>query len=251
MQRNLFPLLILASLIMIALVAGCTSSVSNSATITPTPQIVYVTVTVPVTPIPTTTSTQDPIVGVWRYSLSNSAGSVDIRVRFNADNTFKLSTAGSSLDTTSYSGTWAKEGSGTYILNPGSSALTFIYLPAQNAIYWDEHPDQFYYPFSGDVMTVSSTPTSGSTSKSLSYSGTGDDIKSFSVTGGGGFIITGSNSGSSNFIVHITGTSGNIEEFVFNEIGPYSGKKIAHIDPGNHYLDVTAEGPWTITLTSA
>jgi len=88
-------------------------------------------------------------------------------------------------------------------------------------------------------------------SGSLKYTGSGDDIRSFSVTSGGGFIVSGTNSGNSNFIVHITDTSGSVEDFVFNEIGPYSGKKIIRIGAGKHYLDVNAEGSWTIIITPA
>lgn len=103
------------------------------------------------------------------------------------------------------------------------------------------------------VIDTGEAAISGSSaSRSLSqqiFSGTGDDTRSFSVTDGGGFLVTGSYSGAYNFIVHVVDRNGKIEEKVFNENGSYSGKKILHLDPGTHYLEVHAIYSWIITIT--
>ena len=201
-----------------------------------------------------TKGTVDPIIGVWRLSASNN---FDERWRFNADGTFVMSFySPDEMRTQVISGTWNSQSGNTYATNTIAGFFeTIVYDPDKNAIYDFEYPSLLMTPYSGSIATESPTSSktissSASTSKSLSYSGKGDDIRAFSVTGGGGFVISGTNSGDSNFIVHITDSSGDIEEFVFNEIGPYSGKKIIHLDAGSHYLDVTAEGSWTITISS-
>lgn len=198
-----------------------------------------------------TKGTVDSIIGVWRLIASNG---FDERWRFNADGTFVMSFySPDEMKTQVVSGTWSSQGGNTYVTNTIAGFFeTIVYDPDQNAIYNLQYPALVMTPYTGSVATASpTTSSSGSTSKSLSFSGTGDDIRSFSVSGGGGFIVSGTNAGRSNFIVHITDHSGDVEEFVFNEIGPYSGKKIIHLDQGSYYLDVKAEGPWTITLTSA
>jgi len=245
-------LLFIVVLVAVIITAGCIGGKQNSV-VTPTPQIVYVTVLVTPTPTSTVARAQDPITGVWR--LSDSTG-YDNRLRFNADGTFAESLY--FIDeklTRVYYGTWSAQGGNSYALRDTTIGTyeTYIYDPARNSIYYTKYPTLLLTPYQGDVMAASSsksTPTpSATTSSSLKYTGYGDDIKKFSVEGGGGFIITGSNSGGSNFIVHITDNEGKIVEFVFNEIGPYSGKKIVNLDPGKYFLEVQAEGSWSIDIS--
>jgi len=217
---------------------------------TPTPQIVYVTVLV--TPTPTVALAQDPIIGTWKYSASNGFEEI---WRFNADGTFVMSFyTPDDMDTTVISGTWSSQGGNSYTTNTIAGFLfTFMYAPNQNAIYTTKYSSQLLTPYQGSVATASPTQSASSSSKttssSLKLSGNGDDTKSFSITGGGGFIVTGSNSGTSNFIVHITDSSGNVVEYLFNEIGPYSGKKIVKLGAGKYYLEVQAEGSWSIAIS--
>ena len=39
------------------------------------------------------------------------------------------------------------------------------------------------------------------------------------------------------------------EEYVFNESGTYTGRKIVHLDAGKHYLEVQGIGSWKIDIS--
>ena len=216
--------------------------------------LVPISTTTPVTSQTTSTSISTPsLIGVWRNSDSSG---YDNRIRFNADGTFVESIYIIDLkETLVFYGTWSAQGGNSYAIHYTATGNyeTYIYDPAQNAIYSTKYSSILLTPYQGDVVAASITPVKTQsptgTSDSLKYSGSGDDTRGFSVTNGGGFLITGSHFGSRNFIVHITDSNGEIEEFVFNEIGSYSGKKIVHLDAGRHYLEVTASGSWTIDIS--
>ena len=106
------------------------------------------------------------------------------------------------------------------------------------------------------VASDSSAPekkykSSSGTSEPLKISGANDENRGFSVTREEGYTITASYPGTGVFIVHITDSSGKIEEYVFNEMGSgsYTGRKIVRLSPGKHFLEVRADGPWTVDLT--
>ena len=62
-------------------------------------------------------------------------------------------------------------------------------------------------------------------------------------------------SGSSNFVVKLFGSNSQ-DELTINEIGEYSGERAHAVDadalfglkPGEHNLEITADGPWTINV---
>jgi hypothetical protein len=102
-----------------------------------------------------------------------------------------------------------------------------------------------------DSSVPEKTQSSTGTSEHLKISGANDENRGFSVTGEAGYTITASYPGTGVFIVHITDSSGKIEEYVFNEMGSgsYTGRKIVKLTPGKHILEVRADGPWTVDLT--
>jgi len=210
------------------------------------------------TATPTVVQVQDPIVGVWRLGAQPSFPDYDDRERFNADGTFVSSFYLGPTDGTYVQyGTWSAQGGNSYLVrytNGGTN--TFFYDPVENAIHSTEYTHLLLTSYQGDVVAGKSYPAStptyssqSSLSGSTHFSGYGDDTRGFSVTRGGGFIITGSYSGDSNFIVHITDSNGNIEEFVFNEIGTYTGRKIVRLGAGKYYLEVQGSGSWTIDIS--
>jgi len=232
-----------------ALVAGCMSTQTTNAAVTPTPQIIYVTVTVTPAPTPAPTAFVDPIVGSWSFLTSN--GLID-QPTFYADGTFSeywVNPQGSGT----FAGTWQNTGSGSYTYAVSNGKTGSYTLVAINELHDNSYNLDYYrLGTAPSESVVTAAPTAiipSGYSHVTTLSGNGDDTQPFSITSGGGFIIAGSNSGNSNFIVHITDTSGNVLEYLFNEIGPYSGNKIVNLDTGNYYMSVEAEGPWTITLT--
>jgi hypothetical protein len=82
-----------------------------------------------------------------------------------------------------------------------------------------------------------------------SLSGFGDDVQSFTVTGSGLRIFMMSHDGTRNFAVVLKDHSGNWVALVANEIGLYLGKKFEQLTTGTYYLDITADGPWTIDIS--
>ena len=82
-----------------------------------------------------------------------------------------------------------------------------------------------------------------------SLSGTGDDVQSFTVTGTGLRVFMMSHDGTRNFAVVVKDHSGNWVALIVNEIGSYFGKKIENLTAGTYYLDITADGSWTIDIS--
>jgi hypothetical protein len=62
---------------------------------------------------------------------------------------------------------------------------------------------------------------------------------------------TGTHQGDANFIVVVTAEDGS-QEFLFNEIGPYTGEKAFQVAPGSRLIaDVQANGPWELVIEPA
>ncbi len=92
--------------------------------------------------------------------------------------------------------------------------------------------------------------TAATTKAPLILSGTGDDVVSFTSTGTALRVFTMKHSGKSNFAVVLKEGDGTYLKLLANEIGAYSGKKSEQLSTGKYYLDVTADGPWTIQIAS-
>jgi hypothetical protein len=82
-----------------------------------------------------------------------------------------------------------------------------------------------------------------------SLSGTGNDVHSFTVTVTGLRIFMMSHDGTRNFAVVLKDQKGNWVALIVNEIGSYLGKKIENLTPGVYYVDITADGSWTIDIS--
>jgi len=90
----------------------------------------------------------------------------------------------------------------------------------------------------------------------VTYSGTGDKVSEKFLLQAGVTIFHMTHSGSSNFIVTLYNDTGNYEELLANEIGAYDGAQMVGVkvgnfvgtEPGNHYLQIEADGAWTIVI---
>ena len=114
-------------------------------------------------------------------------------------------------------------------------------------VYVTPNPTEQVAPVATTTPTAVPTPVQ---SKTTTFQGTGDDVQSFTANGDGIRIFTMSYSGSGNFAIWLKDSQGNEIDLLANEIGSYSGKKSNRLGPGTYYLDVTASGPWSVTLTS-
>lgn len=82
------------------------------------------------------------------------------------------------------------------------------------------------------------------------FSGSGDDVVSFTATGSGLRVFDSSYTGKSNFIVWLEDSGGEKTDLIVNKIGTYSGKKSVRLTSGKYYLDVKADGQWTVIISS-
>ncbi len=90
-------------------------------------------------------------------------------------------------------------------------------------------------------------PRPTSVEEKTSFSGTGQSLAGpFKLSGSKTFAMT--HTGSSNFIVKILGSDGKLKDLLANKIGDYSGSKLGGSGSGTYYLDVDADGPWTIQI---
>jgi hypothetical protein len=241
-------LLFIVLLVAVLETAGCVSDDKNTVvtplqtTIAPT---IIVTTTVP------TTIPIDPVIGVWRSTNS------DI-ITFNQDGTLKSDWAGI-VDL----GTWRKSGTNQYAytynknigqLHPytkgetGESIFPYIYHPDTDTKTQDLQGSiaSYWRDINAPLSSSSGQTQSGATH----LSGRGDDVQSFSATGSGLRIFSMSHTGSHNFAVVLKDGGGNYVTLLANEIGSYSGKKSERLTSGTYYLDITADGSWTIDISS-
>ena len=131
------------------------------------------------------------------------------------------------------------------VIMTGSTTISFDNMQGATGIAYMNGPSS--------LPAAPNTPTSASTqvpSKSITFQGSGDDVQSFTATGDGMRIFSMSYSGDGNFAIWLKDSQGNDINLLANEIGSYNGKKSERLGPGTYYLDVTASGPWTITLAS-
>jgi hypothetical protein len=213
-----------------------------------------------VTPTPTSTIAQDPIVGSWRSDNEYS----DIRYQINPDGTlFTSEQTKGKKNSFLIKGTWRNLGNNSYGFYFATGYnITLFYDAVRNGIYnandvYDNGtPVWALTPYLEDVPVASSssasTPTysSSSSSGSTHLSGSGDDVQSFTATGTGLRIFTMSHTGSRNFAVVLKDSGGNYMTLLANEIGSYSGKKSERLTSGTYYLDIKADGSWTIDISS-
>ena len=86
-------------------------------------------------------------------------------------------------------------------------------------------------------------------------SGSGPEATSLFRLEDGIAIFHMTHSGSSNFAVWLLTESGQSVDLLANEIGPYDGRQAVGVtgelgdaSPGNHLLDIEADGNWTVTI---
>ncbi len=90
----------------------------------------------------------------------------------------------------------------------------------------------------------------------VSYSGTGDKVSEKFELQAGVTIFHMTHSGSSNFAVTLCNDTGGYVELLANEIGTYDGATLIGVkdgnivgaEPGKHYLDIDADGAWSIII---
>ena len=106
-------------------------------------------------------------------------------------------------------------------------------------------------------VTVEQPSPSTAVSLPQTITGRGADVPSpFMIESGKGAVkFTMHHDGSRNFIIWLYNVNGKREELLVNEIGNYDGSKLVSVggysgaEPGIHYLDVEADGSWSIEIS--
>ena len=91
-------------------------------------------------------------------------------------------------------------------------------------------------------------PREANAPSTTSFAGSGDHATPLFSMSGGLQIFDLSYSGPSNFAVWLMDEDGGLEDLLANEIGSYTGSDSASVGGGQYLLDVTASGPWTVTI---
>lgn len=85
--------------------------------------------------------------------------------------------------------------------------------------------------------------------------GSGDTVSINFYLYSGKAIFKMSHDGESNFIVELYDESGDWVDLIANEIGPYNGSQVVPVtgdlfaaSPGNHFLQIDADGNWEIVI---
>jgi hypothetical protein len=250
--------------IAVTLVAGCTSPVSTSATpvATPPPQIVYVTVLV--TPTPRV----NPEVTAPTMSQNATMDEAFIDYIFEKqilEGMTKLSSASpGDYDTGSgYNAEPRKEAENLTALlanapRPVSEKMKAFRSAMIDAVAMMDGTTAGFSRYREAMVTVTDTkfaalsemPSSGFSVEPAQFSGYGNDIQSFNSTGTGRKFFTLTHDGKSNFAIVLEDERERYISLLVNEIGSYSGKKSANLTIGKYYLDITADGAWTIAITT-
>jgi hypothetical protein len=84
----------------------------------------------------------------------------------------------------------------------------------------------------------------------MHFNGHGDKVKSFNITETGLKTFTLHHTGDRNFAITLKDENGKYISLLANELGDYSGKKSERLTIGKYFLEITADGDWTIGITS-
>jgi hypothetical protein len=84
--------------------------------------------------------------------------------------------------------------------------------------------------------------------KPIILRGSGAKVETIRLAKDSPAVFAAAHGGSSNFIIHLVGSG--TEEFLFNEIGRYSGETIwVEAAAGRYRLPIEADGSWTVAIT--
>jgi len=205
-------------------------------------------------PTVTTTFSKEPIVGTWEYKLES--GKILSRWTFRPEGTFMQTLTD---DNFSQEGVWREVTDNRYETKFNAdrdwNENHYIYTPQTDTVTHDifDITIKLHRIYTTPTPTITrkiTDTTTISSTNNLKISGFGDDVRSFTVTGSGLRIFTMSHTGTRNFAVVLKDSGGNYMTLLANEIGSYSGKKSERLTSGTYYLDITADGSWTIDISS-
>jgi hypothetical protein len=246
------------------LISGCINTKSATATpvATSPPEIVYVTVLV--TPAPQVTP-EGTVPAINQNAAMDEAFMDYLYEKQILEGMTKLSSAtpGDYNTGSGYNAEPRKEAENltallAYSPRPGSEKMKAFRSAMMDAVSMMDGTTAGFSRYREAMVTVTDTkfaalsemPVSGFSVEPAQLWGYGNDIRSFNSTGTGRKFFTLTHEGKSNFAIVLKDERERYISLLINEIGSYSGKKSANVTMGKYYLDVTADGAWTIDITS-
>jgi hypothetical protein len=271
MQKSTGIFLVFLSLTII-IVAGCTSTGPTNATLvtSPTPQIVYVTVFV--TPTPAVVNESPTVTG----TMTESPVSLDVQMDeafidyidgnkiYEAMTVLETASPGSYSISTGYNAKPREEADRlTSLLSkapkPASEKVKAYRTAMMDALAEMDGSTAGFTRYRDTMQTVilaknaaeyEMKASGSSIVDAIHLNGYGDDVRSFNTTEMGLKIFTMHHEGDRNFAITLKDEDGKYISLLVNEIGEYSGKKSERLKVGKYYLNIEADGDWTIAITS-
>lgn len=119
-----------------------------------------------------------------------------------------------------------------------------------------EEPSPTLEPSATPEPTVTPEPTATieptPVPEPITFTGSGNGVTDNFTTTGDLLIVEATHQGSSNLIAQLNNAStAELEDIAVNMIGTGTTAMVVDAEPGEHYLEVLADGPWTITIKYA
>jgi len=261
----------LVFLCLVAIVmAGCMSPGSTSTTTvaTPTPQIIYVTVLV----TPTVTDESPAATPEVTEAPASEAVTMDeafldyiyANQIFEAMTELETASPGTYSISTGYNSEPKKEAITLTTLiykapPPGSEKMKTYRSAMMDALAMMDGSTAGFSRYRDAMQTVILAKNAalfemhslGSSSvDAVHLSGSGNDVRWYNTTETGQKTFTMLHTGDRNFAITLKDKNEKYISLLANEVGDYSGKKSVRLTSGEYYLDITADGDWTIGITS-
>jgi hypothetical protein len=250
--------------IAVIIVAGCTNKESTNAT----PQIVYVTVLVTPTPAIAAVTTVAPEMTAPTVSQEVKMDEafldyIDGNQISEGMTALETASAGAYSISTGYNAEPMREANRLTTLlvgapAPGSQKMKVYRSVMMDALSMMDGSTAGFSRYRDAMETVilaknaalSEMHSSGSSSvDAIHISGHRDDVRSFNATETGLKIFTMHHTGDRNFAITLKDDNGKYISLLVNEIGEYSGKNSERLTVGEYYLNIKADGDWTIGIT--
>jgi hypothetical protein len=251
---------------------GCTGTGPANATplATPTPQIVYVTVFVTQTPavanesLTITPEVTAPLVSQDTKMDEAFLDHIDGNKIFEGMTALEAASAGQYSISTGYNAKPKEEADRLASLiykapKPGSEKMKTYRSAMMDALSEMDGNTAGFSRYRDAMQTVilaknaalSEMHSLGSSSvDAIRFSGQGNDGRWYNTTETGLKTFSMHHTGDRNFAITLKDKDGKYISLLVNEIGDYSGKKSERLTAGDYYLDITADGEWTIGITS-
>jgi hypothetical protein len=102
------------------------------------------------------------------------------------------------------------------------------------------------------TLPTPGTPAPGNPSpKTYTFEGTGDDTRQFTTTDDRTWVFRMSSPAQEIFLVTLMDRNGDAIDVLADASDVYAGTESVSLKAGTYYLDVSADSPWTITVSTA